>query len=804
MKRIENKSPANCRFGGKLNGVLFFLAAFALLYAVGIVSCVSPDEPDPEKTLQSIAITTPPTKTQYNLNDANLDTTGMVVTATYSDDSTAPVTGYTTSGFSSTMAGSKTITVTYEDKTTTFTVMVNAPGKTLLSIAITTPPTKTQYELNEPLDTAGMVVTAAYSDNTTPVISAGNGGYTMSSFDSSTAGSKTVTVSYGGKTADFTVMVNAPGEKTLESIAVTTPPTKTQYTVGESLNTAGMVVTATYSDGSTAVIPAGTGGYTTSGFSSSAVGPNTVTVSYGGKTDTFTVTINAPTLQSIAVTTQPTKRQYNLNEPLDTAGMVVTATYSNSTTAVIPAGANGYTTSGFSSSTVGPNVVTVTYDGKTTTFTVTVVDPNAGTSVTSWKGLSVPSASTALQYSSLKGKTDVLQVAPASTSSGYAWNVLSYDLAAYADQEITITVSMEVWLDISTKVVWQVNNTGYPTVCGNTSTALTAGQWHTVSGNATITPEANKALYLSKDYLVGNPASVGTPAGNVDIYITGFTVSIVPVGGNPPDGPVVTPTDSRILNPATTNTQLTGGTNFTSGGGNKSLTNSPYGVEVWIDAGGGSASFTWYGANQGGGAAFKANWASPDDFLGRIGYFWGNGSNYASYKNIYCGYNYTRSGRNTAGNYSYIGIYGWSRNPNASDPNERLIEYYIVEDWFGNQWQDDTGPMGTGTTGGDEVGSFTVDGSVYKIIKNVRVNKPSIDGDKTFTQYFSIRQTLRQNGTISITEHFKKWEELGMNLGNMYECKFLVEAGGGTGSFDARLIQFYRAENDGTILQITP
>jgi hypothetical protein len=45
----------------------------------------------------------------------------------------------------------------------------------------------------------------------------------------------------------------------------------------------------------------------------------------------------------------------------------------------------------------------------------------------------------------------------------------------------------------------------------------------------------------------------------------------------------------------------------------------------------------------------------------------------------------------------------------------------------------------------------------------------------------------------------------------MYECKFKVEVGGRTtngsasteGYFDARLIQFYRAENDGTIIEIT-
>ena len=226
------------------------------------------------------------------------------------------------------------------------------------------------------------------------------------------------------------------------------------------------------------------------------------------------------------------------------------------------------------------------------------------------------------------------------------------------------------------------------------------------------------------------------------------------------------------------------GMTFTSNsGGNKSLPGSPYGYEMWTDSGGGSGKLKWYGPNERGGAAFRAEWKNPDDFLGRVGYFWGNGGRYSSYGNLFCDFEYTRSGRNTAGNYSYIGIYGWSRSP--------LIEYYIVEDWFGNQWQADTVPMGTGTTGGTVKGTFTVDGSVYNVIQSTRTQKPSIDGTQTFQQYFSIRQTPRKEGTISITEHFKKWEELGMNLGSsMYECKFLVEAGGGVGWFDAEYLTF--------------
>ncbi|WPC42242.1 beta strand repeat-containing protein [Clostridium sp. JS66] len=75
-------------------------------------------------TLSSIAITTPPTKTTYTVGDAAMDTTGLVVTGTYSDASTKAVTPDTITGFDTTSAGTKTITVTVNGKTATFNITV--------------------------------------------------------------------------------------------------------------------------------------------------------------------------------------------------------------------------------------------------------------------------------------------------------------------------------------------------------------------------------------------------------------------------------------------------------------------------------------------------------------------------------------------------------------------------------------------------------------------------------------------------------------------------------------------------------
>ena len=156
---------------------------------------------------------------------------------------------------------------------------------TLVSISVTAP-TKTAYSTTDTaLDLAGMVVTANYSNQTSEVVSEG---YTVSAVDFSTPGQKTVTVTYEGQTDTFTITVEAP--VTLTSISVTAP-TKVAYTTADTaLDLAGMVVTAHYSDQTTQVI---TTGYTVSQVDFSTVGEKTVTVTYEGKTDSFTVTVAA-------------------------------------------------------------------------------------------------------------------------------------------------------------------------------------------------------------------------------------------------------------------------------------------------------------------------------------------------------------------------------------------------------------------------------------------------------------------------------------------------------------------------------
>lgn len=114
----------------------------------------------PAVTLASIAVKAPPTKTEYYVNQA-FDKTGMQITATFSDGSTRDVTNECDiSPAQFTSNGKQQVTITYEDQTTTTTVTVFG----LQSITVTKGPTKTEYTTGETFDTAGIELTATYTD----------------------------------------------------------------------------------------------------------------------------------------------------------------------------------------------------------------------------------------------------------------------------------------------------------------------------------------------------------------------------------------------------------------------------------------------------------------------------------------------------------------------------------------------------------------------------------------------------------------------------------------------------------------
>lgn len=408
-----------------------------------------------EPTLVYISVATKPTKTTYGI-DESLNTSGLTLKLTYSDDSTKIVSsGFTTSGFNSATAGTKTVTVSYGGKTTTFTVNVESTTVTFDKDRIdlgssgsktaTVTATIEGYYAHWQCDWDGAVIGVEKTQNgnkITMVVTARTAGTSQLVLKAQDENYNILAENH----IDITVVDDA----SLSSIEIYQSPTKGHYFIGDSFETSGMQLKLTYSDGTTRVV---SDGFEISGFDSSTEGIKKVVINYLGKTTTMSVTVYRPhvdlsayyislseigetkeitattvpsgqaiswgssnpsvatvsnrtitakssgtaeisasisyngiiytsicnvsvstsdpepTLSSISIATKPTKTIYEIGESLNTSGLTLKLTYSDGSTKIV---SNGFTTSGFSSTTAGTKNITVTYEGEETSFTVTV------------------------------------------------------------------------------------------------------------------------------------------------------------------------------------------------------------------------------------------------------------------------------------------------------------------------------------------------------------------------------------------------------------------------------------------------
>lgn len=160
------------------------------------------------------------------------------------------------------------------------------------------------------------------------------------------------------------------GSPKMESLTIATTPNKTVYKSGETFDPTGMVVVANYGEG----LMANVTGYTVSpSVLTDGVSEVVITYTEGRITKTATVAVTVKkVLVSIAITTQPAKTVYQYQESLDPTGMVVTATFSDGSTAAVL----DYTYPTTNFSTLGRQVMKLeyTYEGvtKSTDLVVTV------------------------------------------------------------------------------------------------------------------------------------------------------------------------------------------------------------------------------------------------------------------------------------------------------------------------------------------------------------------------------------------------------------------------------------------------
>lgn len=171
---------------------------------------------------QSLVIDTAPAKTVYNHGDV-FDPTDMIITVNYSDGTSATATDYiVANGSSLNSNGQTSVTISYTENGITKVVeQAVTVNKVLSKISVTTVPNKLVYAPGDTFSSAGMVITATYTDGTSAAVS----GYTITNGSSLTADQKTVTISY----TENGVTKSAIQAITVEEVVTVTitPPTWT-------------------------------------------------------------------------------------------------------------------------------------------------------------------------------------------------------------------------------------------------------------------------------------------------------------------------------------------------------------------------------------------------------------------------------------------------------------------------------------------------------------------------------------------------------------------------------------------------
>ena len=338
------------------------------------VNVINPTEE--EVTITGIDIASMPTKTTY-IKGEGLDLTGGVITVTYSDDTFTEVDMLSAevevTGYDSNQVGNQTITISYEGHTTTFEVEVR---NEVTGISVKTTPSKTSYVVEEELDLTGGVITVSYEDGTTTEVNMTSDEVTATGYNSNQLGNQTITVSYEGHTATFNVTVR----NEVREIGIASAPTKTTYIRGEELELAGGVISVTYVDGSTENVDMTSEEVEVTGYNSTQLGTQTITVSYEEHTAQFEVEVRNE-VTGIALKNTPSKTTYVRGEELDLTGGVITISYEDGTTTEIDMTSELVETTGYNSSSLGSQTITVSYAGYTTTFDIIVKNEVTGISI---------------------------------------------------------------------------------------------------------------------------------------------------------------------------------------------------------------------------------------------------------------------------------------------------------------------------------------------------------------------------------------------------------------------------------------
>ena len=317
----------------------------------------------------------------------------------------------------------------------------------------------------------------------------------------------------------------------LHSIEVTTPPNRTSYVAGQEFETTGMVITANYAIDNIVVSSAAVTGYTvTPSPLTDGVTKVTITYSEGGVTCTTEQAVTVIHALTSITSTNPTKTVYEYGETFESAGMSVTATYSDSKTATV----SGWKTSPSVLNTVGTQIITVSYTEngitKTTTISVTVerkivpIPSQTGTLTYNANSQSPNWLNYNTSYMTIGGTTSGINAgeytATFTPKSNYRWpdKTTTAKSVNWSIQKATGTLSLStstVSIDASNystgvKVTVTTNSTGTISVTStnsNVASATVSGKTITIKGNGTTAGTATITVSIAANTNYTAPAN---------------------------------------------------------------------------------------------------------------------------------------------------------------------------------------------------------------------------------------------------------------------------------------------------------
>ena len=330
-----------------------------------------------EDSIKTITLENNNFKTNYKYGE-NLDLSGLTlkVTKESGEISTVAVTTGMISGYNPNKLGSQTLTINYEGKQ--FTIVVNVVD--YVTDIILTPPTKDEYKIGESLSLVGGSITEKMASGANgSTISLTNS--MVSGFDSTTPGTKNLTVTYVKDGKTYTKTFQVAVINTINHIEVIAP-TKTDYKYGENLNLSGGSVKIYMEDGTIKTVPLTSQMVT--GYSKTTPGQQMLKVTYTSDDDKkyegyFKVTVGEDYIKDTKFVA-PTKKEYRIGDTIDLTGGSITEVYASGKLGNKYELTNSMI-SGFDSTTPGTKQITVTFNNKTYQYSVTVKDRTLGISI---------------------------------------------------------------------------------------------------------------------------------------------------------------------------------------------------------------------------------------------------------------------------------------------------------------------------------------------------------------------------------------------------------------------------------------